>query len=96
MNDMIPHADLSWFDVDEEYDLDEQPDIFATIIQEMRSGDDADRQTSKFLDFYQDAEDAKKTLIDEVLIHICGWSLASLIRMTKKKNSGAPGPEEKP
>jgi hypothetical protein len=79
-----PQADLSWFDPDEEYDLDEQPDVFAMIIEQMRSDDDADRQTSKFPWYYQSADDATKSVIDEVLRHICGWPLAALIRMAQE------------
>lgn len=83
----IPQADLSWFDSDAnavEYEFDEDhPDIFQAIIREMRSDDDAQRQTAKFLMFYLGADDAKKEVIDETLTHICGWSLEKLIGLAR-------------
>jgi len=69
--------------VDKEYDFDEDPDIFQVIVEEMRDDGDAQPQTSKFLDWYGNSDDATKEAIDITLTHICGWSLRTLVKKAR-------------
>jgi hypothetical protein len=56
----------------------EHRDILTAIRAEMADDDDAYRQCIKFAYFYNDADAATKEVIDMTLIHICGWSFATL------------------
>jgi len=64
----------------DEYDL---PPLFETIIHQMISDDDGYRQNAKFQWWYEEVDDAKKEVIDQVLLHLSGWSYPTLLHMAK-------------
>jgi hypothetical protein len=57
-----------------------EPNIFDVIIREMRNDDDGYRQNAKFQWWYDESNDATKAIIDQTLLWLCGWSMATLIK----------------
>jgi len=67
-------------DIDAKYDA---PDIFAVIIREMSTDDDRHKENANFQWFYDRSDEATKEIIDLTMIHLCGWSVPTLITMAK-------------
>lgn len=58
--------------------------IVTQIAEEM--SDDGDDETDRLFMMYRNSDDHEKAVIDATLIHVCGWSLKSLIKLTKGEN----------
>ena len=67
--------------IDEILETNEDYSIIPTILMEMES--DGDDCTRKLLWDYKHANEDEKAAMDATLIHICGWSMKSLIKMQK-------------
>ena len=61
----------------EKHDADRDQTILQTIADEIFS-DDCD-DSNKLLWDYQHATEDEKAVIDATLIHLCGWSLKTLL-----------------
>jgi hypothetical protein len=68
---------------DLEDDDDDFPQVLETIIREMQDDDDGCRQNRKFLDWYIESDWRDRAAIDRVLAYICGWTLPTLLHMTR-------------
>ena len=58
-------------DEEDEYDM---PQLFNFIVRYMQDDDNHYRQNTKLQWWFEEPDDATKAVIDNTLIHICGWS----------------------
>lgn len=60
---------------------DPEIDLGAVIIQEMET--DQDRKTGDILSVYESAGETERALLDALLVNLCGWSMANIIKKAK-------------
>jgi len=57
--------------------------ILGRVLHAMQTDDeDPSKQSRKLRALYEEADEAGKKLLDDALICLCGWSLATLIQRT--------------
>lgn len=62
---------------------DETFSITSTVLQQMQTDDDD--ETDKLLSFYLQANEAERSIMDYLLVSLCGWTMATLIRKTEEE-----------
>lgn len=65
--------------------MSKTPDIISTLQEAIREDDE--NESAKLIAFYEDSNEAKKEVINDVFIYICGWGIDSLIQKAHERGN---------